>query len=225
MENLEFFDLKTEGDNAVVRLLHKGVETIESTNLHWVTDKSGKKKCVKCVSNGCPLCEKGEPITSRVYIHLFDYTDNKEKIWSRTDKILPQFKQIHDDWGDLSECVVRIKRDKQEFPTYTVSTLNANMYAPVNKDLVDEKVAYRCYMTRSVDELKQFVATGVMPAHESKPYVPKEEYMAKKNATNAPTPMANANTYANAPKTNEVPKNTPMDDPFIDPFSAPMRRV
>ena len=239
-----YFNLKNAGDTAVVRLLHSSVSTIEKSMTHWM-DVSGKRKCFKCAGDGCPLCANGIQSDERIYIHLFDYTDNKEKIWSRTDKIIEKLRSVENDWGNLSDCVVRITRESGQFPSYTVSVLNANLYAPVNKELVDKKIAYRCYITRSVSELTQFLSTGVLPAHETKPFIPKEQYLAQKNAGSAQvynrtalqqqkqSPSVQNNSFVNQNATygnsanqfNASHSQTTNDDVFIDPFLQPINRV
>lgn len=219
--NLGEFKLGRKGDSAKVRLLHSSVETIESGAIHWVEQRDGKKKCVKCLDTNCPLCEAGNQRTPRVYIHLFDYTDNTEKVWSRTDKILKNFEDIYNNWGNLSQCVLQITRDSDDFPTYSVIPVNAAMYAPVNTELVDIKVAYRRYMTRSADELKQFLAEGIMPPHEKKQFIPKEQYMAQRNAQSNNQTNNNQSAYRPAQNNYSAPQQNVCVAPQQNAYSAP----
>ena len=110
-----------------------------------------------------------------------------------------------------------------------------NNYAMPAKDLIDKQIAYRYYMHRSVDELNTFLSTGIMPQHESKPYVSKEEYMRQMNAEKAqqsvPNSVPNVSTYT--PPATPYPTSVSSaqsvsrnDDVFIDPFeSIKPRRV
>lgn len=234
MENsrqIEFFNLNNDGDSAIVRLLHSKVGTIESAGIHRIS-VDGKYKNVKCPGEGCPICVDGTEPLDRIYVHLFDYTDDKEKVWCRTSKILKQFEEIEKDWGNLSECVVRITRKGKEFPKYTVDILNAKNYAPVDNELVDNKIAYRFYMTRSVDEIKTFLKTGEMPKHVST-FVSKEEYAKRKkeeseNKSDVKPNTKHANFVESTAKTTEKVEKPKVetvvdDDPFMDACIKPRK--
>ena len=217
---IEFFNLNNDGDSAIVRLLHSKVGTIESASIHRIS-VDGKYKNVKCPGEGCPICGNETEPLDRIYVHLFDYTDDKEKVWCRTSKILKQFEEIEKDWGDLSDCVIRITRKGKEFPKYNVDILNAKNYAPVDGDLIDNKIAYRFYMTRSADELKTFLKTGEMPKHVST-FVSKEEYAKKKKEEFENKSETATNIKHNSVESN-VKESVVDDDPFIDACIKPRR--
>lgn len=205
MENtlLGFFNLPMKDSQANVRLLHTSVSTIEHQNIHLL-QVGDKKKSVKCVGQNCPMCANGIQVNDRIYIHLWDYTDNKEKVWSRTDKILTQLQEIENAWGDLSEIILNIRREADQFPTYAVNVIPAKNFTSVPKELVDQKISFRCYMTRSEDELNEFFRTGVMPEHKKKEFVPKEQYRAQKQAQKP--------QYAPIPQ--NVPQYTPVQPSY-----------
>lgn len=233
MQNFEYFNLREAGDTAIVRILHSGVHTIEIKNVHTIME-GAKRRIVNCVGQGCPICASNNAPYERAYIHLWDYTDNKEKIWSRTTKILEQFDQIAKSWGNLSNCVLQITRKTKDFPTYDVIPVNPQAY-PVPNVTVDEKVAYRCYNTRSAEELAEFIRTGVLPAHVKKDAnnsaVPKNVY----NQNNGfapqftPSTMPQVNPFMQSPELpkqfNESVQYTPPENPFAtttsNPFNPP----
>lgn len=179
--NLTFFNLKRDKQNAVVTLLHKSVSDIEKAMVHY-EQIDGKRKSIRCNGEGCPLCNSGSKAEPRIFIHLYNHNTKEEQVWSRTDKIIPQLSEVESSWGDLCDAVLSITREGDSFPKYTVTVLNPKQYEAVNKELVGKNVAYRCFMTRSNDELSQFLNTGVMPKHEKKEYLSKEEYAKKKAA-------------------------------------------
>lgn len=222
---IEFFNLNKDGDGAIVRLLHTSTSTIEGAKVHHVTI-DGKKKSMKCAGAGCPLCERNDIYASdRVYIHLWDYTDNKEKIWNRTDKIISQFKDIEANWGDLSNCVLKITREGNDFPKYNVSIMPPTNYPAIDKSLNDMKLAYRYYLSRSIDDIKTFLAIGVLPkkATSENVAVAKSEYFEKTNVTQNSTVVSTPTVVAS---TSALPTNDPFvdDDPFADPFNI-IKRV
>ena len=223
---IEYFNLFNDGDNATVRLLHTSTDTIEQVDVHTIEiGEEKKKRSVKCPGEGCPLCKLGDKPNHRIYVHLWDYADNKEKIWIRTDKIMDKLIDIQVDWGDLNECVLKIKRIGNQFPKYEINVLNANNFAKVDKALNDKKLSYRFYLTRTADELKEFVTNGVLPEHKSN-FIPKEEYKKMKEAER----QAQKNTQIENKLQEKVveKKQEPVvddDDPFMDAFITKPRKV
>lgn len=201
---IKYFNLNKKDDSAIVRILHSSVKNIEYAQIHRVTI-DGKNKNIKCIRENCPLCNNsGSEASTKIYIHLFDYTDNCEKVWVRTDKIINQFKEIEENWGDLSACVLKITRETDDFPKYNVIPVNAAKYAQVNKELIDEKIAYRFYMTRSKDELDEYLKTGVMPPHKKK--------------ENTQGNSTNTTSLNNTTKVIQSKTNINVDDNDTDPF-------
>jgi hypothetical protein len=192
----------------------------------------GKKKTIGCCGDNCPICANGSKQFERIFVHLLDYTDGKEKVWSRTPTIIPQFNELESSWGNLSNVVFKITRKGKEFPKYDIMILPPNNYAQAESSLIDKKIGFRYYMHRSIDELKSFYSTGVMPAHETKPFVSKEEYMKQRNNNGGNSGYNKGSENKTAPVQSAVQKNVKEqvtaedDDVFIDPFaSAKPRRV
>lgn len=209
MENNEkqrpwFFNLKNDGDSAVVRLLHSSVESIEHTTTHSA-QIDGKWKRVRCLGEHCPMCENDQA-SNRIYIHLFDYTDNREKVWDRTDKIIPQFEKLFESWNPLHSAVVKITRIGNEFPKYDVQPQNPMNYAQVDAALIDEKIANFYSTKRTADEMHIYLETGSFP--ERKPYIPKDEYKKLKEAEKEQT-----NAVEDAPQSVDT-KLDVFEDPF-----------
>jgi hypothetical protein len=201
-----FFNLKADGDTAVVRLLHSKVDTIERVVSHRVT-VGDKQKKVRCIGDGCPLCATNNRADDRIYLHLWDYTDNREKIWERTDKIIPQLETLQKSWAPLNSAVIRITRKGNEFPKYDIEVQNPMTYDNVDNTLVDKPLAKFYSMKRTADEIQAFLATGAFP--ERKEFISKEEYKKMKEAE-----KANSNS---TPTEQNVVSNTPIvdNDPFV----------
>lgn len=179
-----FFNLNHDGDSAIVRLLHSNPKTIEAVDTHTI-EVGGKKKRIKCNGSDCLLCADNNEPSRRIYVHLWDYSDNQEKVWDRTDKILPQLESLFETWGPLNTAVVKITRVGNEFPKYTIATLNPTQFAEPAKELIDKQIAVRYSMKRSNDEIKTFLETGSFP--ERKPFIPKDEYFKQKDAAKQST--------------------------------------
>lgn len=217
-----FFNMNNMGDTAVVRLLHTSVNTIERAFVHSVT-VDGKKKSVKCVGDNCAICATGAYKNNRAYIRLIDYTDGQIKVWVRTDAILSQFSEIEQNWGNLSQCVLKITRLTQDFPKYSVEIMPPHSYPAFDATDVDKKIAYRFYLSKNADEIGTYVNTGVFPPRQPKvdnnqaapqqgsmSAVPKSQYYGQQTAPVFTQP--------------ELPNFEDMsDDPFPVPNAAPQQ--
>lgn len=209
-----FFNLKANGDNAIVRLLHTNVSTIEKVTSHRA-EVDGKKKRIRCIGDECPLCASGNNAEERIYVHLFDYTDNREKVWERTDKILPQLEELFKSWNPLSSAVIKITRVGDAFPKYTIDVQNPVNFAATDAALNDQAVAKMFSLNRKKEEIEEFIKTGKFP--ERKPFIPKDEYKKLKEEEKA---AFKNETSAVAPSQSD----SAMDDPFMsDPFVQPKR--
>ena len=126
-----FFNLKADGDSAIVRLYHSSPKTIETVISHRI-EVDGKKKRIRCIGENCPLCANGNIAEEKIYIHLYDYTDNMEKVWERTNKILPQIEELFTAWNPLNTAVVKITRIGNEFPKYKIEPQNPMIYNQID---------------------------------------------------------------------------------------------
>ena len=207
-----YFNLKADGDSAIVRLLHTDVSTIETVKSHRVT-VDGKKRRVKCLETNCPLCNSGNVAEDRIYVHLFDYIDNMEKVWERTDKIIPQLVTLQNSWNPLSSAVIKITRKGNEFPKYDIEVQNPMNFQAVANDLIDKPLGRLYSMKRTAEEIDTFLTTGAFP--ERKPFVSKEEY-AKMKAEEKAAFQAGDTTMATSQVANKPQDEDPFDDPFMN---------
>ena len=237
--NIEFFNL-VDGQSAVIRILATSVSKIERVAVHTIdTNNQGRKK-VKCLGKDkCPLCKEFGEGNIRLVVHLWDYTDNKEKIWNRTanEKFINLLKDVEENWGNLSECVVKITREGNDFPNYTMTVQNPNKYpfpSEITNEDVDASVGYRICTYRSADELEKYLDTGVLPDHVKKNFsqgwLPKDQWLKQQNEKNQAkkTDEAMASYEASHAKNVQSSVNTDTtddDDVFIDPFAKPRRGV
>ena len=215
-----FFNLKADGDSAIVRLYHSSPKTIETVISHRI-EVDGKKKRIRCIGENCPLCANGNIAEEKIYIHLYDYTDNMEKVWERTNKILPQIEELFTAWNPLNTAVVNITRIGNDFPKYKIEPQNPMIYNQIDEKSIDKEVAKMFSMKRTEDEIKQFIQTGKFP--ERKPFIPKDEYMKmtaeQKDAFKA---QSDDKTFDVTPKTTV---NESFDDPFMDAVSITPRKI
>lgn len=213
MENskqIRYFNLSKSNDNspttATVRILHSSVDTIEKIKVHSVMI-GDKQKYVKCVEENCPLCEKKVAISTKAYIHIYDYTDNTDKVWVRPISQIADLQSLQTMFGNLSEFVVTVARYDNEgkYPVYKIlPRIDSAKFGSVSKELIDEKISYRFYLTRSAEEIQQYVNTGIMP-ERAKKFVSKQEYKESKQSVFKPTNNTQTNTWTvKQPETSNI---------------------
>ena len=188
---LGFLNLKNHGDTATIRVLHSTPDTIEVEDTHWINFSDGTHKSVKCPGDGCPLCAAKVAISKRAYIHVIDQSDMQEKVWVRPVSMVDELRKGFDYYKTLTGLILTIQRENNgQYPVQRIIGATETN-APLDNSIIDKKVAYRCFVTRTAEELQQFLTTGQMPEHK-KNFVPKEQYKANKqsyapqNAQNAP---------------------------------------
>lgn len=222
--NIEFFNIRG-GESAIVRILSTTVDKIERIGIHTIELGDGTKKKVRCLESNCPLCNDNQA-SERLALHLWDYTDGKEKVWNRTtnEKFVNLLKDVEENWGNLSECVVKITRESDDFPQYSVTVQNPSKYPMPNeitKEDIDKNVGYRCCTYRSADELVEFLKTGYLPEHIKKQpkqdWIPKDQWIKNKNKEQENKKIEEATKhYENYYNNAELEED---DDVMIDPFS------
>lgn len=217
-----YLNLWHDGDSAVVRILHSSTKTIEKAKTHRI-DVDGKHKRIKCLETDCPLCQNENVPTDKIYLHVFDYSDNTEKVWERTDKIIPQLEAVEKSWAPLDTAVLKITRKGEQFPQYSIEIQNPMAYAPVAKELIDKPLAKMYFLSRKKEDIEEFLSTGKFP--ERKPFLPKEEYRKLKEAEKAEFREDAQSTNIETNATFGVSQEPDFDDPFMDSFSVKPRKV
>jgi len=114
---VDFFSLKDDGDTATVRLLHGLDDDLEIALVHEV-EIAGKKKYVECLEDDCPLCQQGKPAL-KLYIFVYDYEDEKIKVWERGISIVDHLLGFIERYGRLDNRDYEIQRHGKKGSTKT----------------------------------------------------------------------------------------------------------
>ena len=121
-----WFQLKDDGDTAVVRLLHKGetgvdAETGEPTydfpiyEVHKLdVDGSGRDRTALCKGEGCEICKTGSKPQLRMFLQMVNL-DEKDKdkqvqLWERGLTDIKAFIGLTGEYGDLTKRDIKIRR-------------------------------------------------------------------------------------------------------------------
>lgn len=121
-----WFQLKDDGDSAVVRLLHKGETGTDAASgepeydfpifeVHKLdVDGSGRDRTVLCKGEGCELCKSGNKPSLRMFLQMVNL-DEKDKdkqvqLWERGLTDIKQMIGLTSEYGDLTKRNIKIVR-------------------------------------------------------------------------------------------------------------------
>ena len=230
-----FFTLKNDGDCAVVRIMHDSTDDFEIHTVHPIT-VDGKFRTANCIRNPydpvqmCPLCANNTKINQKIYLHMIQYdrdpnTGNvvaSPKVWERSIGYATKLKTLIDEYGPLSDCIFKIKRNGKAGSvdtTYEIMFCNPSVYPP--SVYVKDEEAFKNYssigksiMDKNAEELEVFVKTGSFPSSNNKSVsVSAGEFSS--DHSNIPMPefieSAPQQTVNNFSQNNTPPQSMPWD--------------
>lgn len=200
-----FFSLKNDGDEAVVRIMHDDISSFDLVTTHPI-QIGNKYRRVNCIRDprdpmdNCPLCKSGAKVQQRFYIHLIQYVKDEKgniipqaKIWERSASYAVTIKNLIDEYGPLSDCIFKIRRNGEAGSmntTYSILFGNPQVYRPEfypkdNSLFEGYSVVGSAVMDKNFDEIAEFIATGEFPQRNN-----------DENTNNIPTSMnSNINNY------------------------------
>lgn len=182
--NVGFFTLKNDGDEAIVRIMHDSTADFDIITCHPVKvgDKFRKVNCIRDPRDpmdNCPLCANGAQIQQRFFIHMIQYEKDaqgqvtaKPVVWERAaGDYGVKLKTLIEEYGPLSDVVFKIRRNGKAGDmntTYEILFGNPSIYRP---DLYPKKpelfegysACGTIVIDRDYNDIAQFVATGSFP--------------------------------------------------------------
>ena len=183
--NVSFFSLKNDGDEAIVRFMHDNTASFDIVAIHPNISVDGKMRKVNCIRDArepldkCPLCNSGAKIENKFFIHLIQYVRDESgniiptaKVWERSLVYANQLATLINEYGPLSDCIFKIRRcgvAGSKDTTYQIMYASPQVYKPElypkKEDLFEGfKVIGSIVMDKTFDELSSFVATGSFPS-------------------------------------------------------------
>ena len=122
-----FFSLANDGDVAKVRFMYNKLEDIEGYAVHQI-ELDGKKRYVNCLReygkpvDDCPLCKKGLFVNAKLFIPVYDVTEQQVKIWERGKKFFGKMAGLCSRYAskeDLVSHVFEVERHGKKNDTQT----------------------------------------------------------------------------------------------------------
>ena len=184
--SFEFFNLKNDGDQAIVRFMYKDLSGFDIFTVHNVTI-NGKYRKVSCirdphdVTEACPLCASGNSISNRFFIKMIEYRVNAQNqveihpvIWERSMSYAAKLKSMLEEYGPLEDCLFKIKRNGAAGSmdtTYDIMFCSPKVYSdetyPKVEDMFkDTKLLGTVVLDKTYSEIETFLATGAFPANQ-----------------------------------------------------------
>lgn len=119
------FLLRNDGDTADVVFLYRNVDDVLVADTHYI--KSGEYSgYVHCCGIGCPACQKNIRVQSKLFIPLFNITENKIQFWDRSMRFEPQLqKDVFENYPEPANYVFRITRHGAAGSIDTVYSIQA----------------------------------------------------------------------------------------------------
>lgn len=197
-----FFGLKNDGDEAVVRIMHDSTDSFDIVTTHPV-QIGNKYRRVNCIRDprdpldNCPLCKSGAKIQQRLYIHLIQYVKDDQgniipqgKVWERAASYAVTLKNLIDEYGPLSNCIFKIRRNGEAGSMQTTYSIMFGNPAVYRNDLYprDDRifegysVVGSAVMDKTFDEIAEFMATGEFPQVQ-KQQTPVQQQVVPQNPT------------------------------------------
>lgn len=221
--SVEFFTLRNDGDEALVRILHDSTDSFNIFTVHDNLSVNGKRRKVNCLRSPkdpvemCPLCASGNNIVNRIYINMLVYGKDANGqmtitpvVWERSFAYASRLKVLIDEYGPLSQSIFKIKRSgaagsmetKYDILYCNPKIYPDNLYPIANIEKFEGYSALgSVIMNKTAADMNVFLNTGAFPAASQ-----------NENANAAPQQMSyQPKVETNAPAYSEVPPAIPVN--------------
>ena len=184
-----------DGEEALVRFDYSLPREFDIVTIHTVKvgDKYRKVSCLRTDGreplDNCPLCAKGEKVSSRFFAKLIHYTKDETGKVIATPEVANFPKKFADklvgfinEYGDLKDILVKVKRRGAGMDTeYDPVFANPAIYKEelgYTKDFSafdNFDLAHHSYVEKSKEDIEEYLKTGDFPYHKQEATSTKEE--------------------------------------------------
>lgn len=199
------FRLVEDGDSAEVIFLYRDVNDVLIGDMHYIksADYSGY---VHCCGRGCPACERGIRVQSKLFIPVYNLTDNEIQFWDRDNTFERQLKaDIFSKYPNPCDFVFRVTRHgewRDRNTRYEIQAIGKNSQETYDQILAKFNVKMPDHYENIAKELD--VATlSSMLANTNSTYKPSESELPDYSVT----PRASASSMV-PPVYESIPTDT-----------------
>lgn len=139
------FILRNDGDSADVIFLYRNMDDVLVADTHYIKspEYSGY---VHCCGRGCPACAKGIRVQTKLFIPVYNLTENQLQFWDRSMQFEPQLNQdVFAKYPNPSEFVFRITRKgapRDVNTTYSIMAVAKNTELSYDKICADNNTTF-----------------------------------------------------------------------------------
>lgn len=213
VNSFDFFTLRNDGDEAIVRFRYQNTAQFKIFTVHdveLVNNGRKSRRKVNCLREPrdridmCPLCKAGVNSRNTFLIEMLQYITDpqtgavtvKPVVWERSMSYANRLKSLIDEYGPLDDCIFKIKRcgaAGSMDTTYEIFYGNPKMY-PDNvfvKDFSSFESANflgSVILSKNYDEMTTYLNTGAFPTNQTNNAQGAGNAYASNEATYAPAP-------------------------------------
>ena len=195
---VSFFTLKNDGDEAVVRFMYDSVKDFEILTYHTVkvpspdgTVRDMKVSCTRQLTDSpdkCPLCAAGNQLIQRFFIKMLQYIKDpagnvtvKPVVWERNTQYALKLREYLNNYGPLSDIICKIVRHGEARSMQTtyeiIPNLNKNIYRDdiyvKDTSVIGKYTAFGPLVKdKSPEDIYTFLQTGQFPQTQRQDSVP-----------------------------------------------------
>lgn len=167
-----FFTLKDDKDTARVRFLYNDVTDIEGYAVHKVPigDKERYVNCLREYNQPvdiCPLCAAGYKVTPRLFLKMYNESDNQCQIWERGKTYFAKLSSLSARYNPLCNEIIEIERNGKKGDKQTEYVFYPIENAPVNLEDYDcAEPLGTIILDKTADDMQEYLNTGEFPDAE-----------------------------------------------------------
>lgn len=148
--------LANDGDSADVIFLYQNENDALVCDAHYVKSDAGSGY-VQCLGRGCPACEKGLRVQTKLFIPLYNITTQEVLFWDRNIRFQSQLQQdVFSKFPNPSEFVFRITRHGAAGSidtTYSIEAIAKNTVMSFAEICASKKISFPDYFNTICPEI------------------------------------------------------------------------
>lgn len=244
ISKVKSFYLKNDGDEAIVRIMLNSTDEFHVMSVHpiKVADKFRTVNCLRNASdpiNVCPFCEAQYQLKNSFYIPMLRYDRNEQGqiittpvIWERTMGFCNTIRDLINEYGALSDCIFKIKRNGVKGSmqtTYSIMYCSPTVYKP--ELFPKDDTAFNGYSVlnhfvwnKTAEEILTFIRDGDFPHSSNQPEAstntPTEPPVATPPYTVPTARLTSAESVPWETPTSQTPLTPPTSTTQPFPFSG-----
>lgn len=166
------FRLINDEEYADVVFLYRSMKEMLVANVHYINaEASGFRGYVHCCEQGCPACNKGIRVQTKLFIPVYNIVKDSIEFFDRTMKFEPQLERdVFNRFPNPSEFVFRITRHGQPNDvntTYSIEAVGNNKVGSYDEILSKFNAKFPDYYSNIVKDMSVFELSNLLQSNNS----------------------------------------------------------